>query len=141
MGNFHGSDPAKLDVFERGGRGAAVRELADERKHLDHHARVIVVERLERARDDDGATEFLGKFTQQRGGGGFAWFDLAAGKLPFEPEVFIGGTLGDEDAAGVILDDGADDGNRNGGGHGRSARSTQRNPPERNAAHVFLLRL
>jgi hypothetical protein len=41
----------------------------------------------------------------------------------------------------VILDDGADDGNRNGGEHGRSARSTQRNPPERNAANVFLLRL
>ena len=39
------------------------------------------MERLERARDDDGATEFLVEFTQQRGGGGFAWFDLAAGKV------------------------------------------------------------
>jgi len=120
-------------VFERRGRGAARCELADERKHLDDHARVIVEERLECALDDHGAAEFLGEFAQQRAAGSFARLDFAAGKFPCEPEVFIGGPLGNQDAAGGVLNDGADDGNRSGGGHGKRIPTTQKNPSGRNA--------
>lgn len=88
---------------------------------------------LECAGDDDGATQFLVEFTQERGGGCFAGFDLSSGKLPLESEVFIGGALGDENTAGLVLDNGADDGNRSGGRHGKRTALTQRNRCGRNA--------
>ena len=107
---FFGLHPADLDVFEGGGGGAVGSEVADERKHLDHDARVVVEEGLKGAGDDGGAAEFFGEFAEEGGGVGFAGLDLAAGKFPFETEVFVGGALGDEDAAGTVFEHGADDG-------------------------------
>ena len=107
-------------MFESGGGRGAGNEAADERKHLDDDARVVMAKRLKGARDLDGAAEFLGELANERGGGRFARLDLAAGKFPFEAEVFVGGALSDEDAAGAVLEHGADDGDRRrrGGSHG-----------------------
>ena len=99
-------------MLEGGRCGAAGREVADEGKHLDDDAGVIVEKRLEGAGDRDGATEFLGELADQSGGGGFAGFDFAAGKFPEQAEVFVRGALSDENAAGVVFEHGADDGNR-----------------------------
>ena len=55
-----------------------------------------------------GAAEFLLKFALQCGPGFFSGFDLAAGKLPLQREVFALGSLGEQDTS-VSLDEGADD--------------------------------
>ncbi len=111
-GEFAGRDPAEREVLEGGGRGAAGREAADEGKHFYNDARVIVEERFEGARDRDGAAEFFGELAVEGGGGGLAGLDFAAGEFPEQAEVFVGGALGDENAAGVVFEDGADYGDR-----------------------------
>ena len=107
---FAGRDPAEREVLKGGRGGTAGREVADEGKHFDNDAGVIVEERLERARDRDGAAEFFGEFAVKSGGGSFGGFDFAAGEFPKEAQVFVGGALSDEDAAGGVFDDRANDG-------------------------------
>ena len=99
-------------MLEGGRCRATGREVADEGKHLDDDAGVIVEKRLEGAGDRDGATEFFGEFAVEGGGGGFAGIDFAAGKFPEQAEVFVRGALSDENAAGGVFEHGADDGNR-----------------------------
>ena len=106
-GELAEGDPAEGEMLEGGWGGTAGGEAADERKHLDDDAGVVVEERLEWAGDRDGAAEFFGELAEQGGGGGFGGFDFAAGEFPEETEVFVGRALGDEDAAGAVFDDGA----------------------------------
>ena len=114
-------------MLEGGRCGAAGREVADEGKHLDDDAGVIVEKRLEGAGDRDGTTEFLGELAVEGGGGGFAGFDFAAGKFPEQAEVFVRGALSDKDAAGGVFEHGADDGNRRAvGGWDRIGRGRRR---------------
>lgn len=94
------------------GRRAARSGRTRKRNHLDHDCAVIVGEPGQGTRDDDLATEFFPDFTPERLLGRFARLDLAAWKFPFEPEMFVGGTLRKEDAAGAVDEDGADNGNR-----------------------------
>lgn len=108
-GETGGRHPAKGDMLVRVGRGAAGRKAADEGKHLDDNVAVIVGEARQRADDGDIAAEFLTEFAGECGLGGFARLDLAAGKFPLEREVLVGGTLGEENPAGGVLQDGADD--------------------------------
>lgn len=111
-GERAGCYPAERKVLEGGGGRATGSEAADERKHLDDDAGVVVEERFERAGDRDGAAEFFGEFAVKGGGGGFGGFDFAAGKFPKKSEVFVGRALGDENAAGAVFDDRAHDGDR-----------------------------
>lgn len=107
-----GADPADGDVFVGLRCGAAGGEAADKRKHLDDDAAVVVDEGQEGVADDDLATEFLAQLAGEGGFGRLTGFNLAAGKLPFQGEVFLGRALGDEDLAGPVFEDGADDGER-----------------------------
>jgi hypothetical protein len=54
-GQLAEGDPAEREMLEGGGGRATGRKAADERKHLDDDAGVVVEERLERAGDRDGA--------------------------------------------------------------------------------------
>ena len=97
-------------------------EVANEREHFDDDVAVIVDEAGKGATDDDLAAELLEEFADERGFGEFAGFDFAAGEFPFQREVLVDGTLGDEHATGGVLQDGADDWDgrkrRHGGGAG-----------------------
>lgn len=109
-------DPGEGGVLMGGGWRAARGEAADEGRHVDHD-RAVVVEEAGQGADDDGlAAELLAQFAEEGGRRGLAGLDLAAGEFPFQAEVFVGGPLGEENQAGVILDDGTDDGERRGGG-------------------------
>ncbi len=101
------------------GRRAVGGEAADERKHLDHDATVVVKEARQGAEDYRVAPEFLPQFAHQGSFGCLARFDLAAGKLPLEAEMFMRGALGEQHAPGRILEDGADNRNRCGAGRRR----------------------
>ena len=61
-------------------------------------------------------TKFFADFADDGGGGILPGFDLAAGKFPFERQVLVGGTLGQEQEP-IAFDHGADDGDGSGGGH------------------------
>jgi hypothetical protein len=105
---FGGGDPAEGGVFV-GVRGGAVGgEADDERDEFDGHRRVGVGVRGQRAEEGDGDVEFFTEFAMERGFGGFAGLDFAAGKFPFSAEVFVRGALGHEHVA-VAFDEGADD--------------------------------
>jgi hypothetical protein len=92
--------------------GAARGQTANVGKHVDHDRGVVVIVRRKRANDLEVAGEFFADFAEQGGGGLFVGFDFAAGKFPFEAEVFVRGTLGDEDAASGVEDQSANDGDR-----------------------------
>lgn len=115
---FSRRDPADGDVFMRMRLRTAKGEGADERNHLNRHGPVVVRERRQVVRDVDRAAEFFTNLANQGGGGFLAGFHLAAGELPFEPEVLVRGTLRDQDFAAIVLDHRADD--RNGFRHGPS---------------------
>lgn len=66
----------------------------------------------------DFDAEFLAELADQGGHGGFVRLDFSAGEFPFQREVLVRGTLRDEHAAGAVNNDGGDDGNGFGFGHG-----------------------
>ena len=105
-------------MFVRVRFGRGCNQLADERDHLNDDGLIVVQKGRQRPRDADVATELLADFTDDGRGGILAGLDLAAGKFPFERQVFVGRALGKKQAA-VPLDDGADDGNGSRVGHAR----------------------
>lgn len=110
---FGGENPAQRNVFVRmRQRTAVVEQPTDERNHGNDHGAIVVRKRWQRLHEGDGAAEFFLDFAGQGGGGILARLDLAAGEFPFEAEVFVGRPLGDQEAAGTVFDDGANDGNR-----------------------------
>ena len=111
MGKLRGLHPAECDVLVRVRGGTRRGEAADKRKHCNDDVAVVVREAREGAKNGDFATEFFAELAGESGFGGLAGLDLAAGKFPFEREVFVRRALRDEHAAGGVLDDGADDGN------------------------------
>jgi putative nucleotidyltransferase with HDIG domain len=92
-------------------------ETAGEREHLDENRPVIVNEARVRLENFDVTPELFADFAHERGGGSLPGLDFAAGEFPFEREVLVRRTLGDEHVA-VTFDDGASDGNGASGGHG-----------------------
>ena len=121
-----GCHPANGDVFVRLGWSAAWREVGDKGNHRNDDGAVVVREARQGAREDEVAAEFLADFAEERGLRCLTGFDLAAGKFPLEGEVLVRGSLGDEHAAGIVLDDGADDGNRGGSHGGQSAERSRK---------------
>ncbi len=112
--------PAEGEVFEGAGWRAVGSEAANKGKHFDDDGWVGVLKRREGADDRGVATEFLVEFAEEGVGGRLPGLDFAAGKFPFEGEVFVRGALGDEDAAGGVFDDGAGDGEGVGWNHVRT---------------------
>ena len=109
-GQFDRGDPAKGDVFCRG-EGLDWREQAgDVGNHFNVHRRVGEGAAREGVEELDAAAEFFLELAMEGGLGGFTGLKFAAGELPFESEVFVRRALGDEDAAGGVFDQGADDG-------------------------------
>jgi len=119
-GELVGEHPAECGMFQGSGRWARRGEAANEGKHFDGERGVVVPKRRKGADDFGLAAKFFVEFAQQRVGGRFTGLDLAAGKFPLEGEVFVGRSLGDEDAARGVLDDGAGDGEGFGWNHGRT---------------------
>lgn len=111
-GEFGGEHPAQGHVFVGVRRGTGRGEAADERNHGDDRAAVVVSEARQGTLDDDRAAEFLHDFADDGRLGRFGRLHFATGKFPLEGEVLVRGALGNQHAARVILDDGADDGNR-----------------------------
>ena len=107
-------------MFQGSGRWARRGEAANEGKHFDGERGVVVPKRRKGADDFGLAAKFFVEFAEQRIGGRFTGLDLAAGKFPLEGEVFVGRSLGDEDAARGVLDNGAGDGEGFGWNHGRT---------------------
>ena len=107
---FRERNPAHGGMFVRMRRGARGREPADKRLHRDGNVAVIVLEGGQRPQHLDFHAEFLAKFAEQGGLGRLTGLNRAARKLPFEGEVLVRRTLGDEHVAGAIDDDGGDDG-------------------------------
>ena len=119
-GELVGEHPAECGMFQGSGRWARRGEAANEGKHFDGECGVVVPKRRKGADDFGLAAEFFVEFAEQRVGGRFTGLDLAAGKFPLEGEMFVGRSLGDEDAARGVLDDGAGDGEGFGWNHGRT---------------------
>lgn len=90
------------------------RQGADEGRHFDDDLPIVVREAGEGAEDDDVAAEFFVNLPDEGGFGGFIGLDFSAREFPFQRQVFVRGALRDQDAAGGVFQDGAD--NRNGWG-------------------------
>ena len=114
--HFFGFNPRERDMLVGRRFGRLRRELADERQHLDNDGFVIVKKSWKRAANYDLAAELFLYFTHHCGGGRLAGFDFAAGKFPLKREVFVGRALRQQQAP-IPLDQGANDGNRNGRRH------------------------
>lgn len=119
-GELLGEHPAKRGVFKRARCRARRSEAANEGKHFDDDGRVSVQKGRERTDDLRVASEFLVEFAEECVGGRLTGLDLAAGKFPLEGEVFVGRALGDEEAAGGVLDESAGDGEGFGLNHVRT---------------------
>lgn len=105
-------DPLEGDVLVWM-RSARLRcEMTHERDHLDHNAAVVVGEGSQGVIDDDVAGQLFFDFTNQGSCGRFSGLHFPAGEFPFQAQVLVRGTLGQEDAPLGVLDDGADDGDR-----------------------------
>ena len=85
-------------------------ELTDKGDHLDDDGVIVVLETGKGTGDRRLATEFLAQLPDDRSLWRLARLDLAAGKFPFEWEVFVGGALRHEHTT-VALDQGTDDEN------------------------------
>ena len=118
-GKFCRAHPTEFGVFVGDGFRAGAREAAEERRHCDEDGAVIVEERGKGVEVFDLAAEFLADFADEGVGGWFTGLEFAAGEFPFEAQVFVGGTPGDQHAA-VALDGGARDRNGDSFGHGRA---------------------
>jgi hypothetical protein len=82
--------------------GRARRQRAHKGNHFNDHGAVVVEKAGQGLPDRDFAAEFLANFTNDGGGGIFPGLDLAAGKFPFERQVFVHRTLGEEDQSLVL---------------------------------------
>lgn len=95
-----------------------IRQAANKGNHFNLHPLVTVGEAGQGAHDEDRAAEFLPDFPDDRLAGRLAGFDLAAGELPFEREVFVEWPLRQQHLR-LELDHGAN--HRNGTGNGHAA--------------------
>jgi len=107
--DFLRSHPAERDVFVWMRFGTARGEPADERDHLDRHG-IRVGEARQGAGNLKLTPELFTDFAHDRGLGGFAGLDLAAGKFPLQRQVLVRGALGHEHMTGAF-DHGTNHGN------------------------------
>ena len=110
--------PGNGEVLMRIRFRGAVGQGTDERNHLDDDGLIVMQKDRQRARETDFAAEFLADFPHDGRRRILTGFDLAAGKLPFQRQVLVRRTLGEQQAA-RSFDQGTDNGNGSGGGHAR----------------------
>ena len=106
-GQFVGQHPRDGDMFSGLRFRRARDEMADERNHLNRGAVVGMGEPRQRTDHADLAIEFLPDLAKEGGFGGLARFHLAAGELPFEGQVLVPGSLGEQHAP-AAFDHGGD---------------------------------
>lgn len=93
-------------------RGAAGGETAKKRNHLYHDRTVVVREACQWPEVGERTAELFLNFAVECQLRSLAGLDFATGKLPLEPEVLVGGPLGEQQVADLIVKEGADDGDR-----------------------------
>lgn len=98
-------------MFVRMRRAARGTQHGGKRNHFDHDRAVVVNEPRQSPTGHDITTELFLDFADQRRLGRFIGLHLSAGEFPLEPQMFVRGPLRDEDVPGIILNDGANNGN------------------------------
>src|SRR5258708_883990 len=81
------------------GWGRALDQRTNERDYFNDDGCVVVPEAWQGRRDDNVATQLLANLADNGGGGILLGFNLAAGKLPLERQVFVQRALRKENAA------------------------------------------
>src|SRR5258708_34792827 len=81
------------------GWGRALDQRTNERDYFNDDGFVVVPEAWQGLRDDNVATQLLANLADNGGGGILLGFNLAAGKLPLERQVFVPPAVRQENAA------------------------------------------